>query len=353
MSYKTLKVLAALWIATLAGAAGAQQSFRSPLDVAALKSERALRAPLNALAMAGKRLVAAGQRGHILYSDDGRRWTQADVPVSSDLTALYFTGARQGWAVGHEGMILHTADGGASWTKQLDGKQAAELLLTHYPKPASASDAVAQRLRREAEAFAAQGADKPLLDVWFEDDDKGYAVGAFNLILRTEDGGRNWTPWIDRVDNPKSFHLYGIRPAGGSVFIVGEQGLVLKLDRKTQRFKAVALPYQGTLFGVAGTPGMALVYGLRGNAWRSTDGGASWVKVATGVQAGLSSGMVRADGSVALASQAGQLLLSADGGATFQRVKLAAAAPAFAMADVSKGTVALAGMGGVRLENVK
>ena len=35
---------------------------------------------------------------------------------------------------------------------------------------------------REAEPFAAQGPDKPFLDVWFEDENKGFVVGAFNLI---------------------------------------------------------------------------------------------------------------------------------------------------------------------------
>jgi photosystem II stability/assembly factor-like uncharacterized protein len=158
---------------------------------------------------------------------------------------------------------------------------------------------------------------------------------------------------MDRVDNPKGMHLYAIRPAGGSVFIVGEQGLVLKLDRERQRFTRLALPYQGTLFGVVGSPKMTLVFGLRGNAWRSTDGGASWSKVETGLSAGLASGIVRADGSVVLVSQAGQVLLSTDDGASFARVKVASAAPAFAVADTGRGAVAVAGMGGVRIEVVK
>ncbi|MGH8810340.1 MAG: WD40/YVTN/BNR-like repeat-containing protein, partial [Noviherbaspirillum sp.] len=137
------------------------------------------------------------------------------------------------------------------------------------------------------------------------------------------------------------------------VFIVGEQGLVQKLDREAQRFAGLALPYQGTLFGVTGTPGMTLVYGLRGNAYRSIDGGANWTKVDTGMNAGLASGVLRADGSVVLVSQAGQVLLSTDDGASFNRVKVATAAPAFAMADVGKGTIALAGVGGVRIEMLK
>jgi photosystem II stability/assembly factor-like uncharacterized protein len=356
--YKAIVVAA--WVATVAGSASAQSvlkspvpigvpaqvvamagqskagagQFQAPSDIPAIKSPLAIREPLNALAMAGGRMVAVGQRGHVLYSDDGKTWVQADVPLASDLTALHFPTPMQGWAVGHEGSVLHTADGGSTWSRQLDGRAIADLL----------------QKQKEAAAFPGQGGDKPLLDVWFEDDKKGYAIGAFNLILRTEDGGQSWTPWLDRVDNPKGMHLYAIRPAGGSVFIVGEQGLVLKLDREKQRFTSVALPYKGTLFGVVGTPTMTIVFGLRGNAWRTTDGGANWTKVETGVSAALSSGIVRADGSVVLVSQAGQVLLSTDDGASFRRIKVATAAPAFAVADTGKGAVAVAGVGGVRVE---
>ena len=51
------------------------------------------------------------------------------MPVSADLTALHFANAQQGWAVGHEGVVLHTPDGGASWTLQLDGRRANALVL--------------------------------------------------------------------------------------------------------------------------------------------------------------------------------------------------------------------------------
>nr|WP_239482288.1 YCF48-related protein [Pseudomonas insulae] len=340
-------------LAALAGPAVAQPVFTSPMDLAAAPSTKALLSPLNALAAAGGRTIAAGQRGHILYSDDGQTWRQAQVPVSSDLTALAFPSAQQGWAVGHEGVILHSADGGVTWNKQLDGRQIAELVSKRYGAAANADDPEAQRLQQEAESLAAQGADKPLLDVWFENEQKGFVVGAFNLILRTEDGGKTWTPWLDRIDNPRGMHLYGIRPAGGSLFIVGEQGLVLKLDAAGQRFQPVALPYEGTLFGLLGNRDMVLVYGLRGNAYRSVDGGASWSKVETHVHAGLTAGTALGDGSLVLVSQAGQILRSRDQGASFAPVKPRRVAPNFAVAPAAGGAIALAGIGGVRVENLQ
>lgn len=322
--------------AVAAGAAATEAVVRTPLEVPAGKSALAIRAPLNAIGLAGTRLVVAGQRGHILYSDDnGKAWVQAEVPVSADLTALHFATPKLGWAVGHEGVVLHTTDGGASWQLQLDGRRIGALLAG------------------QGGAAADAGADKPLLDVWFENEQQGWAVGSFNLILRTEDGGRSWTPWSERTDNAKGMHLYALRPAGGTLVIVGEQGLVLKLDRGKQRFVNVPLPYKGTLFGVVGDDQMTLVFGLRGNAWRSTDAGATWTKAETGVAAGLTSALVRKDGSVVLVSQAGHVLQSSDHGATFSRVDLRAAAPTFALAETAGGAIALAGIGGVRIEAVK
>ncbi|KRU85364.1 MULTISPECIES: WD40/YVTN/BNR-like repeat-containing protein [Pseudomonas aeruginosa group] len=353
MFRRILGVPLAFGLAVLAGAVTAQPAFVAPMDVPAPASALALKAPLNALVVAGQRLVVAGQRGHILYSDDGQSWTQAAVPVSSDLNALAFPNPQQGWAVGHEGVILHSADGGHSWTRQLDGPRIAELLQRQYGRPANPDDPDAARLQHEAELAVAQGADKPLLDVWFEDDKRGYAIGAFNLILRTEDGGQHWTPWLDRVENPRGMHLYAMRPAAGTLFMVGEQGLVLKFDARQQRFRALELPYQGTLFGIVGTPEVVLVYGLRGNALRSTDGGASWHKVQTGTDAGLNTGTVLADGSIVLGSQSGELLRSTDQGASFHPLKVARAAPNFAVAAAPGAKVALVGLGGVRLESLQ
>lgn len=350
MNKHLLTLLAGCVVATVAAAPS--PAFQGPLEVHAAKSALALRAPLNAAASAGGRLIVAGQRGHILYSDDGGTWTQAEVPVSSDIVALYFSTPTEGWAVGHEGVVLHTSDGGTTWTLQLDGKRIGALMRDHYAKLAQSTDEAAQRVARDAEAFAEQGADKPLLDVWFEDAKHGFVIGAFSLILRTEDGGQSWTPWSDRIDNPNALHLYSIRPAAGGVFIVGEQGLVLKLDAARQRFVQVALPYQGTLFGVVGTASTAIVFGLRGNVFRTTDGGANWSKVETGVDAGISSGVVRGDGAVVLASQTGHLFVSSDAGASLRRTNTAVVAPIFALAE-TKGGVVLAGLGGVRAESVK
>ena len=81
---------------------------------------------------------------------------------------------------------------------------------------------------------------------------------------------------------------------GGDLYIAGEQGLLLKLDRASGRFVAVTLPYQGTLFGVVGTERVVhRTWPARQRVLRSTDGGRSWQLVTTGVAVGLTAGTRR------------------------------------------------------------
>ncbi len=265
------------------------------------------------------------------------------MPVSSDLVALQFPTPRQGWAVGHDGVVLHTADGGASWRRQMDGNRIPALLRATYDH-----DGVDPALRTAAMRLAGQGADQPLLDVWFDNEHSGYVVGAFNLIFHTEDGGASWQPWLDRVPNPSSYHLNAIRSIAGDTLIAGEQGLLLKLAPDRSRFVTLPAPYQGSWFGLTGGPGVLLVYGLRGNAFRSADGGVSWSRVDTGVRVGLTAATTLPDGRLLLVSQAGQVLLSGDHGASFQPLRQAAAGPASAVVALDKHGIVLGGLRGLR-----
>src|SRR5471032_2687810 len=69
---------------------------------------------------AGTRIVAVGDRGVVILSDDnGSTFRQARmVPTSSSLTSVTFTDPSHGWAVGHWGVIVATNDGGETWQLQ-------------------------------------------------------------------------------------------------------------------------------------------------------------------------------------------------------------------------------------------
>lgn len=310
-----------LALAALQGTAQAAP-FTDVLDVPAMPSALASSSALRDVTLAGPRLVAVGPRGHILYSDDhGAHWQQAQVPVSADLNAVSFATPALGWAVGHDGVVLHSRDGGVHWHKQLDGRALAEQL------PAAATD-------------------NALLDVWFSDAHNGYAVGVFNLLLRTTDGGEHWQPWLDHSDNPQGLHLTSLAAVGDDLYITGEQGLLLKWSGA--RFSRVDTPYAGTLFGVVGKPGVLLVYGLRGHVYRSTDGGQQWQPVNTGINTSLTAAGIDRDGQLWLASQAGDLLLSRDDGASFSQVPQSARGPVTALVSDTGNGLVLVGERGVR-----
>ncbi|WP_338799711.1 YCF48-related protein [Pseudomonas monteilii] len=310
-----------LALAALQGTAQAAP-FTDVLEVPAMPSALASSSALRDVTLAGPRLVAVGPRGHILYSDDhGAHWQQAQVPVSADLNAVSFATPELGWAVGHDGVVLHSRDGGVHWHKQLDGRALAEQL------PAAATD-------------------NALLDVWFSDARNGYAVGVFNLLLRTTDGGEHWQPWLDHSDNPQGLHLTSLAAVGDDLYITGEQGLLLKWSGA--RFSRVDTPYAGTLFGAVGKPGVLLVYGLRGHAYRSTDGGQQWQPVNTGINTSLTAAGVDRNGQLWLASQAGDLLLSRDDGASFSQVPQSARGPVTALVSDTGNGLVLVGERGVR-----
>jgi len=224
------------------------------------------------LAAAGDHLVAVGARGDILLSDNGNDWKQVAVPVRSALTAVDFVDAQDGWAVGHDAAILHSSDGGATWTLQ--------------------------NFQPDLE--------KPFLGVLFLDKQRGFAVGAYGLFNRTVDGGAHWTA----VDAPAiladGLHLYSIRKLGnGDLFIAGEQGLLGRSADGGQTWTKLDSGYKGTFFGAApvGSSGV-LVCGLRGNAYYAADVAAAavaWQKIDTGATDSFFGCAPLADGRVVMA----------------------------------------------------
>lgn len=306
-----------------------------------------------AVSRAGKRLVGVGERGIILLSDDnGHTWRQAKVPLSVALTNVHFVTATKGWAVGHGGAVLQSSDGGESWSKQLDGREAAALVMDSARAGSGKGGEAAKKQLADAERLVSDGPDKPFLDVHFSDENHGLIVGAYGLAFATEDGGRHWQPWQDHIPNPKGKHLYGIRAFGSDLFVVGEQGALFRSSDGGRSFVEIKTPYSGTYFGMlAGTQGELVVFGLRGNAYYSDDAGRSWQKVDTGSSTSLTAGLQLSDGSLLMVDQAGQVLQSLDRGRNFHRslgrLSEAAAGPFTGVAQAADGALILSGVHGV------
>jgi len=329
---------------TLAASNGHADPLQRPAHVSPLAAKRLI----TALASAGpNRLVAVGQRGHILLSkDDGGTWTQVAAPVSSDLTAVQFVDAQHGYAVGHDGVVLATTDGGGRWVKLLDGQSANAQALAQFRQRAAGADH--ERLLGELQRNADAGPDKPFLDLHFSSSQEGFVIGAYNLIFQTRDGGQTWQSWYDRSDNSeKLLNLYSLRFHQGQLFAVGEAGLVLRLDAGRGRFVRIDTEYKGSFFGLLDGGNVLIAYGMRGNAVISRDGGRTWSKLASNLPASITASAKGADGSLWLADQIGNITVSRDGGVRFVPVKLADSMPLTAL-HVTPSTLVLAGPRGVR-----
>jgi photosystem II stability/assembly factor-like uncharacterized protein len=305
----------------------------------------------------GDHYVTVGSRGDVLLSADGRAWRQVEVPTRATLTAVAAIGA-QVWAVGHDGMILHSADGGEHW--QIQRK-----------------DPWLPNGMAEAARDPKQGA--PLLDVLFIDARRGFAIGAYSLALRTDDGGQTWKPMTvaakpapaapaedagARSDNAKETfsaeelklgeeptpHLNAIaRTGSGALLIVAERGSAFRSRDDGASWTRLQLPYDGSMFDVLGYEGdHVLVFGLRGHAFESTDLGDHWTEVPTGTELSLMGGAALPDGGAVIAGANGIVLMRTRSGEPLRHfVDQPAGIIATALPQQDAGVLLLAGENGI------
>ncbi len=280
-AFAAAALVAAAPAAPAAGPLAQSVPASGPLSEATVKRTLLLDA-----ARVGQRLVAVGDRGFILYSDDqGAKWTRARAPEAPLLTAVHFLGEKLGYAVGHDAVILATSDRGETWRQ----------------------------------VFAAASEQRPLLDVLPIDEQRAIAVGAYGAYYETTDGGKTWNARKVLADDK---HLNAVVRAGGDhLVILGEAGTVLVSADLGATWKESPVPYKGSLFGalVAGD-GALVAYGMRGRIFRSADHGATWKPVENASVAALFGGDRLPDGGLVLAGALGTALVSRDHGQSFQPV---------------------------------
>ncbi|MDN4547429.1 YCF48-related protein [Pseudomonas sp. C32] len=322
------------------------------LETPAMQAPQAKSAVLLDLARAGARLVAVGERGIVLLSDDnGVSWRQAAVPVSVSLTAVQFVDAQTGWAVGHAGVVLASHDGGEHWVVQLDGLRAAQLELAAARQQlplANDQDAAAARVQT-AERLVGDGADKPFLAVQFVDARHGLIVGAYGLAFRTDDGGSTWQSIAGQIDNPTGAHLSAITQQGQHWFLAGEQGYLARSDDAGQSFTQLESPYMGSFFTVQmRDDGVLLVAGLKGNAFASRDLGQSFQPAPVSMPVSFSDAIRTDDGQLLLVNQSGALFrTNSQPGATLVPYGKPLGKPVSSVIQAADGSLTLAGFTGL------
>ncbi len=232
------------------------------------------------LADTGTHYVAVGERGHILLSENAKDWSQVDVPVRAMLNSVTFADGNNGWAAGHDAVIVNTKDGGKSWTLQ---NWDPEL-------------------------------QKPILDIFFLDTERGFAVGAYGLLLRTFDGGNTWEQHDDPITE-EELHFSGMtRLQDGMLLLVGEAGTLARSLDEGETWEAMESPYEGSYFDVVarGEKG-AVMFGLRGNVFVTDDVSAAtadtWQRLTSNTVQSFLGGALLPDGGVAIVGVNGVMLM--------------------------------------------
>ena len=256
----------------------------------------AIKATLLDLAVAGKRLVAVGERGHVLLSDDeGKTWRQAKaVPTRTTLTCVHATDANTLWAAGHGGMILRSADAGETWSIVTGSADGPDVLLC---------------IRVDA-------------------DGRGLAMGGFGIALATADGGKTWKPVSLLPGEAGEKHLNRLFvSSAGTWLIAGEGGQVLRSadrgDPAAMKWTAVKTPYNGSLWtGLALPSGALLACGMRGNVVRSADDGLTWKHLPIADAGSFTGAAVLADGRPVLVGVDGTFVVGDAAGESFRLRRL-------------------------------
>ena len=191
---------------------------------------------------------AVGADGLLLRSRDGGcSWSQQESPVDANLHAVDFIDGEHGWAVGAAGTVLSTMDGGASWQEQ---------------PSAGAQD---------------------LLGVSFLDERHGWVVTE-RQILHTTDAGATWVVQaeidagtVSDVQVVGGF-FFGDLQSGVVAHVIGTQGTWT--TRNGGASWVLRSPRRGTAIGFLDEQAGWFIESDC-TLWSTVDGGVEWVKLET------------------------------------------------------------------------
>ncbi|QYJ76916.1 YCF48-related protein [Shewanella sp. FJAT-52076] len=284
---------------------------------------------------AGEYLVAVGERGHVLLGNGS--WQQVETPTDAQLTKAFFLNNQLGWAVGHDATIIHTQDGGKSWSKQ----------------------------------FSAPERERPFMDVLFVDEKRGFAVGAYGLFFTTYDGGKQWQEvfhqellfeedlaYLNELKDtdPEAYAIERasllphfnrlLRLDDGRLLMVGELGLVAVSDNNGDSFTRLPFDYEGSMFSAIQQGESVYVMGLRGHVFEAGLALDDWQQLELPVESSINGALADDKGTIYFVGNAGVILSKPDG----EEVSLVARRQGenlVAAAKDSRGKVWLVGAKGV------
>jgi photosystem II stability/assembly factor-like uncharacterized protein len=264
-------------------------------------------------AVIGPDIVAVGERGAIFRSsDNARTWQTASSPLTATLTGVSFApDAVHGWAVGHDALILTSADAGRTWQKQWQGENLTDSFL----------------------------------DVIALDNQHVIAVGAYGLFAFSDDGGKKWAR---RKIIEEDYHLNRIsRGPEGTLYLAGERGTLLRSSDQGIKWTRIPASYEGSFYGILPLDKRTLVaHGLRGHVFRSIDDGTHWTPIETAQPVLLAASLRLKSNFLVFAGHPRVLLLSRDYGKTLVRWENSLTTAVAELVETPDGSILVLGEAG-------
>lgn len=265
-----------------------------------------MRSFLLALSLIGLAVVVDAKEQAAGPTDDGV--TLAIRGSAHDaLFAVDFLGTR-GTAVGANGAVLDTQDGGNRWASL----SVTDVGLLDVSLSPAVDIAVGQQgivlVRKPGGSWSnvPSGTRERLMSV-AQNGAMAVVVGSFGVVIGSTDGGQSWRSiapdWESVVDTGVQPHLYAAHiDRAGVVTITGEFGLILQSNDGGATWK-LRRKEEASLFGLEiRDDGIGYAVGQSGTLLRTEDGGVHWNAVESGTSTHLlavrltSTGMVIAAG---------------------------------------------------------
>ncbi len=157
---------------------------------------------------------AIGEKGKIVATTNGRDWEIQTSKVDNPLKGIYFVNKEVGFAVGANDTILSTKTGGRTWRVVQGGvigaigddeatmynaiqflNESTGWVAGVHVVPQVSQNSVIQKTVDGGQTWVNQetGTEDVLEDIFFLDDQYGWAVGENGLVLHTSNGGEKWT----------------------------------------------------------------------------------------------------------------------------------------------------------------
>jgi photosystem II stability/assembly factor-like uncharacterized protein len=186
-------------------------------------------------------------------------WSKIQSPTSNDLNTLFFIDSLRGYVAGDSGLILYTSNGGANWIQQQSNT------------------------------------DRNIIDLFFLNEDLGWAVAwsegilpFVTFILKTTDGGNNWTANQFRQNDILMYSIYFVDSLKG--FTGGNPGAIFKTTDGGANWDTTTIaPAPFAYFPILNFNFFNNEYGfacggahdIAGVTWKTTNGGDFWVPIDT------------------------------------------------------------------------